>query len=225
MAAYDAVCFDLDSTLCEPRREPAERLETTFSHAGVDPFCTPADLRAASTSVPTAETDREFFEYLFETAARQADIDPAVAPDLARSHLELADPSDVRFRAGAERALRQARENGPVGLITNGGRDTQTQKLEALDLLDVFDVSVFTDPRNGVLAKPDATPFERALSGLEAAPGTTIHVGDSLHADVAGANAMGMDSAWVDPGIDIQSPGDHEPTYELASLEELNGIL
>ncbi|WP_252700737.1 HAD family hydrolase [Natronosalvus vescus] len=223
MAAYDAVCFDLDSTLCEPCREPDERLEATFSHAGVDPFCTPADLRIASTCVPTAETDREFFECLFEAAARQADIDPAVAPDLARSHLEFADPSDVRFRPGAKRALRRARENGPVGLITNGGCETQTQKLEALDLLDAVDVSVFTDPRNGVPPKPDPTPFERALSGLDTTADAAIHVGDSLHADIGGANAMGMDSAWIDPGI--ETPGDHEPTYELASLEELDALL
>ena len=223
MPRYDAVCFDLDSTLCEPTRSREALLEATFDRAGVEPFCTPTSLRAASTAVQPAETDREFFVSLFTEAADRIDVDPAVAPDLADAYLEVVDPGAVRFCQGATDALEAAGEIGPVGLITNGSRETQRHKLETLDLCDFFDVAVFTDLGNGVPPKPDSTPFERALAELDANPGATVHVGDSLHADVAGANAMGMDSAWVDPGID--APGVHEPTYELDTLAEFPAIL
>lgn len=223
MSPYDAIFFDLDNTICEPIRDRAELLETAFERAGVEQFCTVAGLRAATRRVTDADTDREFFERVFHEAADRADADPAVAPELAKTYLETLDPARVRFRPGAEAALEHAGDLGPIGLITNGSEETQRQKLEALGLTDVFDVSVFVDPRNGIPPKPNPEPFERALSALAVEPGETVHVGDTLYADVAGANAMGMDSAWIDLGH--RTPTDHVPTYELATLEEFDRIV
>ena len=223
MAAYDAVCFDLDRTLCEPTQDPEALLRETFDRADCDPFCTRADLRAAVDSLPTAETDREFYEYLFREVANRAGADPTRAPALADAYLESYDPTAVRFRPGAETALEYARERTSVGLITNGGRPTQTQKLQSLGITDAFDVRVFTEPSAGIYPKPDAAPFEYALGELGAAPDAAIHVGDSLHADVAGANAMGLDSAWIQTGN--VTPVEHEPTYELSTLEALESIV
>ncbi|WP_246999032.1 HAD family hydrolase [Halosolutus gelatinilyticus] len=223
MAAYDAICFDLDSTLCEPTQDAETVLERTFDRAGPDRFCTPADLRAAVPALPTAETDREFYENLFTEVAARNGVDPAIAPTLATHYLELQDPTAVRFRPGAEAALEHARDRGRVGLITNGGRETQTKKLRTLGIEDAFDVRVFTEPSAGIFPKPDAAPFEHALSTLGAVPDRAIHVGDSLHADVAGANAVGLDSAWIDAGYDRSA--EHEPTYELTSLEAFPEIV
>ncbi|SEW21883.1 HAD family hydrolase [Natrinema salifodinae] len=223
MAVYDAICFDLDRTLCEPTQDAADLLDATFDHTGRERFCTPADLRAAVPDLPTAETDREFYEHLFAEVARRAGVESDVAPDLAAEYLELQDPTAVQFRPGARAALDHARDRGRVGLITNGGRKTQTQKLRSLGIEDAFDVRVFTDPSAGIYPKPDAAPFEYALAELDVAPDAAIHVGDSLHADVAGANAMGLDSAWLDTGRD--GPREHEPTYELASLEAFETVV
>lgn len=221
--SYDAICFDLDSTLCEPIEDRDALLEVTFERAGIEQFCTTAQLRYASRDLPTADTDREFFEHLFSKAAEEAGVDPAVAPDLADASLETVDPARVRFRSGAEAALELAVERGPVALITNGGEETQSKKLEALGLADTFDAKVFVDPKNGVPPKPDSTPFELALSALEVDPTKTLHIGDNLHADVAGANAMGMDSAWIDLGHGTEL--EHQPTYRLTSLEEFDSIV
>ncbi|MFC6767842.1 HAD family hydrolase, partial [Natrinema soli] len=98
MAAYDAICFDLDSTLCEPTQDAATLLESTFERAGCESFCTPADLRAAVPDLPTAETDREFYEHLFTEVARRAGVDSDLAPTLAAEYLEVQDPTAVEFR-------------------------------------------------------------------------------------------------------------------------------
>ena len=225
MAAYDAICFDLDSTLCEPTQDAATVLESACERVGVEPFCTPADLRAAVPSLPTAETDREFYEGLFAEVADRADVDPGVSSALADQYLQLRDPSAVAFRPGAEAALEYARERGRVGLITNGERPTQTTKLETLGIADAFDVRVFTEPSAGIYPKPDAAPFEYALAELEVAPDAAIHVGDSLHADVAGANAMGLDSAWIHTGRAGPDTAGHDPTYVLDSLEAFDSIV
>ncbi|WP_306056625.1 HAD family hydrolase [Natronococcus wangiae] len=225
MAPYDAICFDLDRTICEPTQDPATLLERTFEGVDCDRFCTPSDLRAAVPSLPTAETAREFYEHLFGEVADRAGADSTVVSSLADRYLELQDPSAVRFRPGAEAALEYARDRGRVGLITNGGRTTQIQKLRSLGIEDAFDVRVYTDPSAGIHPKPDAAPFERALAELEATPDAAIHVGDSLRADIAGANAMGIDSAWIDVGRDRTAEDEHEPTYELSTLERLESIV
>ncbi len=82
-------------------------------------------------------------------------------------------------------------------LVTNGDEAPQNTKLDALGIADAFDTLVFVDPRNGVPPKPDAAPFEKALTELGTTPNDALHVGDSLRADIAGANALGMDSVWV----------------------------
>ncbi len=220
---YDAICFDLDSTLCESTQDAETLLERTFDRAGISQFCTPTELRAVVPLLPTASTDREFYEQLFAHVAARSKIDPTVASALTNAYLELWDPAAVRLTPGAEAALDYARKQGRVGLITNGGRKTQTQKLRALGIADVFDARIFTDPTAGIYPKPDAAPFERALSVLDADPDRTIHVGDSLHADVAGANAMGIDSAWIDTGRG--EPIDHVPTYELPSLDAFDEVV
>ncbi|SFB71457.1 putative hydrolase of the HAD superfamily [Halobiforma haloterrestris] len=227
MAVYDAICFDLDDTLCESTQDDAVLLESAFDRTGVPKFCTPADLRAAIPSLPTADTDREFFEHLFAEVVSRSDVHfgarSTVASRLTDAYLELRDPTAVRFRPGAEAALEHARNRASVALITNGGRTTQTRKLRTLGIEDAFDVRVFTEPSAGIHPKPNAEPFERALAGVGATPEGAIHVGDSPHADVAGANAMGIDSALLDVGRD--RPSDHRPTYELPSLEALERIV
>ncbi|THE64863.1 HAD family hydrolase [Salinadaptatus halalkaliphilus] len=225
MAGYDAICFDLDRTLCEPTQSASTLLERTFDRTGFEQFCTPADLRSAVPSLPNAETDREFYENLFAAVARRSNVDPAVSQRLTDWYLELQDPTAVRFRPGAKAALEYAREHGRVGLITNGGRTTQTRKLRALGIENAFDVRVFTEPSEGIYPKPDAAPFEYALAELEASADRTIHIGDSLRADIAGANAMGLDSAWLDTGRARDHASDHQPTYQLTSLEGVETIV
>lgn len=232
MSAYDAVCFDLDRTLCVSTQDAEAVLETAFDRVGCEPFCTHADLADLVPETPTAHSDREFYENLFGLAARRAGRDDGLATPITDAYLETYDPAAVRFRDGAEGVLRRAREGtDAVGLITNGSRETQTPKLERLGIADAFDATVFVDPADGVPPKPDPIPFERALASLGTTADRTIHVGDAVHADVAGANAVGMDSALLAVGDDRDAAGatapdpTERPTYELSSLDVLSAFL
>jgi putative hydrolase of the HAD superfamily len=225
MSSPATVLFDLDLTLCVSRQDADELLAATFDAAGIEQYCTPRDLGAVVSDVGTAETDLEFYESVFSAAADRAGVESPAARALAHAHADLVDHSAVRFRDGAEAALAHARETADsVGLVTNGGEDSQTTKLEALGIRDSFDTAVFVDPRNGVEPKPHPAPFERALDSLGAKPEHTLHVGDSLHSDVAGANAMGIDSVWI-PYDEASHVGDHEPTHRLESMSEFQSLL
>jgi putative hydrolase of the HAD superfamily len=219
-----ATVFDLDLTLCEHDQDSSDLLARTFERVGVEQFCTPADLAAVTDEIPEAEGDVEFFQFCFEAAAERAGADPTAARELAEAHDDLIDHSAVSFLPGAETAIDVARDAGPVALVTNGSRETQTEKLRALGLVDAFDIAVFCDPTNGIAPKPDPVPFERALSAVDAAPEETLVVGDSLAADVAGANALGMTSVWV-PYDDHSGGEDHSPDHALDSLTELPDLL
>lgn len=225
MTDFDAILFDLDSTLCVSDQDSEAVLAEAFDRVSVEQYCTVADLVAVSDDIPTAETSHEFYEFCFAAAARRADVETHHASDLATAYEACLDHSAVSFRPGAEAALAAASETN-VGLVTNGDETTQTVKLEALGIADAFDTLVFVDPRGGIPPKPDPEPFERALTELDATPDGAVHVGDSLRADVAGANALGIDSVWVPYEEQEQLAAlPHEPTHTLPSLAEFSTLL
>ncbi len=181
------------------------------------------DVIAAIGDIPTAQTSHEFYEFCFDAAARKTGVKEAHASELATAYEACLDHSAVSFRPGAEAALGAASE-ADIGLVTNGDEATQTIKLDALGIADFFDTLVFVDPPGGVPPKPNPEPFERALTELDANQSETIHVGDSLRADVAGANAFGIDSVWIPYEERVTNPTP-EPTYTLPSLAEFPNIL
>lgn len=78
---------------------------------------------------------------------------------------------------------------------------------------------MFGTPETGV--KPDPAPFHRVLDALDVGPDQAVHVGNSLAADVAGAQAAGMAAAWLrvadDPAVEAS------PEYVVDELAELHG--
>jgi len=229
MGEFDAVCFDLDSTLCVSEQSDHDIHQAVFERVDVDPWFSPADLRAIdSASLPTAHTLREFYEHLYRAVCADVGGDPAHAPALAEATVDVVDEAAVTFRDGARAALDHVRDRYEVGLITNGGEAGQTAKLERLGIADAFDATVFCDPANGVEPKPATEPFERALASLDATPERTLYVGDSHGADVVGAHRTGLQSAWVPLDrhgeVPAESP-DPAPTHRLDGMGELPSVL
>lgn len=233
MPDIEAVCFDLDGTLCLSNQSDQEIHDEVFGRAGIDPLFAPSDLRAVSSDdIETAESSSEFYANLYRATVAQlpddVDPDPAVLSELGEITARVVDETDVSARDGAREALAYARRHYEVGLITNGGRETQTAKLETLDIAETFDVTVFCDPAAGIDPKPAPEPFTLALDDLSSSPESTVYVGDSHSADVVGAHEMGLQSAWVPPDRPHEDHPDQqepEPTYRLDSLSELPAVL
>lgn len=211
--AIHAVLFDLDGTLAEYRRSSQAVLEIAFDRAGVEPFFATDDWRALiadrGNGVGFGEPqDTEFVDACFAELAMRRGRDPDPARAVARHYREARDHRNVRFRPGAEAALERATARYPVGLVTNGGYETQRTKLEALGLTDTFDAFVYAC--EAVPPKPDPTPFETALDELGVAADRTVHVGDDYAADIEGAAALGIAPVWLygdrtedpDPGLE-----------------------
>jgi len=104
----------------------------------------------------------------------------------------------------------------------------------ALDVVDemgatphfrVLVVSEAVDAR-----KPFPAIFDAVLEGLGVAPERVLHIGDSLRADVAGAAAAGMRTAWITRQVKDREAAlaEHEgppPDVELRDLTELEALL
>lgn len=218
----DTVVFDLDDTLCEYRRSGAEVLDLAFERVGVEPFFTVEDYYGvfedhASRGDPVADIRSRCFAAL----AAEAGHDPAVGRRIADIYRQHRDHSEVRFRPGAPAVLDRLGRDHHIALVTNGGPAMQKQKLTALGIADAFETLVFagyeSDP------KPSPEPFDRALSDIGTQPDRAIHVGNSLAADVAGAHAAGLQSAWLRNGYPLPEDGP-TPDYTLDSLSDLHEV-
>ena len=86
-----------------------------------------------------------------------------------------------------------------LGLVSNGPVGSIPNVLGAYGLYELFDVLAVSQGLG--IDKPDARIFRYALDHLGISQGEyerTIMVGNDLAADVAGANAVGMISVWLD---------------------------
>jgi len=119
-----------------------------------------------------------------------------------------------------------------LGLVSNGPVGSIPNVLCAYGLYELFDVLAVSQGLG--IDKPDARIFHYALDHLGISQSEyerTIMVGNDLAADVAGANAVGMISVWLDwtprhrrtPTSEAEIP--HytiaEPLALLSLMEEL----
>lgn len=228
MSSIETVCFDLDNTLCVPRLDDDEIHGRLFDRVAVDPRFTPADVRALDpATLPEADSPQEFYEQMYGALAPSYTAEQL--DGLARATDDIVDETDVVFREGAREALDYARETvDQVGMLTQGVRETQHGKLDALGIRDAFDAVVVCGGTD-LPGKGSSVPFERVLADLDASAEMALYVGDSLRGDVAGANGVGMQSAWVrlpdTPQAANLGPDDPEPTYVLDSPGDLPNLL
>jgi len=149
--------------------------------------------------------------------------DEAVAARAAEMHYRFAE-GGYRLYDDAPELLEAARGAGlPLALITNGPTDLQRSKVGVLGIGHWFGV-VAISGEVGV-AKPDPGIFEHVLRGLGVANDGAWHVGDNLATDVAGANAAGLTSVWLNRTGASRTEHDPAPDIEIASLSELTSLV
>lgn len=223
MDRIETVCFDLDNTLCVPALDDAEIHERLFDRVAMQPRFTPSDVRSLDpATLPDADTVREFYENMY--AALAPEYTTAEHEEIARVTDEILDQTAVEFRDGAGELFEYTRSNYTVGLLTHGDPEIQRAKLDTLGIDDAFDVTVVCGPATDLPGKPAPEPFEHILTELDATADRTLLVGDSLEGDIAGANSVGMQSAWMPRGDHEMNP-EPEPTYVVESPAELQTSL
>lgn len=106
----------------------------------------------------------------------------------------------------------------PVCFVSNRDRDSLLASLERAGLGGA-NVVTSEDAR---AYKPHPRPFEIALERTGTSPRRTLHVGDSYRADVCGAAALGIRTAWLNrEGRALPPDATVRPDLTVRTLLEL----
>ena len=107
-----------------------------------------------------------------------------------------------------------------TGLITNGPRELQRDKIERFALARHMDAIVIEGEFGK--GKPAREVFEHALAAVRAEPAEAWMVGDSLYADVGGAKAAGLHAIWIHR--DRLAPREDIPAVPDRSISHLGEL-
>ncbi len=127
------------------------------------------------------------------------------------------------LRIGARELLTELRARGyRLGVISNTLQPgpLMDRTLAGRGLLDVFPVRIYSSEVR--VAKPHPAIFRAALAALDLPPERVAYVGDRLHADVAGAQGVGMRGVL----IEVTHRTEHDPgIVPHARIRELPELL
>ena len=211
------VLFDLDDTLCDHSTSLRVRLRMAFEPA-----------IAGITGV-------DLNEVVEASAARSIAGTDHFAAVLAR--FQVTDPERIsgaiqryvgdRYRGlqlydEALDVIQTIQQRKQVGLITNGPSKIQRDKLLWLDIAHRFPLILISEEE--AIAKPDPEIFHRALQLAGTQPDAAMYVGNDPRVDIAGAQAAGLTSIWINRD-GRPWPGGERPDYEITNLRELLPLL
>ena len=120
----------------------------------------------------------------------------------------------------AESVLQELRTNGyKLGIITNGSVESQQAQILASGLTDFVD-TILISAQEGI-RKPDPAIFLRATERLQVEPSACLFTGDNPHADIQGANAVGMKTAWYERHLPWPEEVTHCYDFKLNCLADI----
>jgi HAD superfamily hydrolase (TIGR01549 family) len=145
----------------------------------------------------------------------------AAAEALSLAHMaHLATQTEVP--AAHVDLLRELTRRYRLGLVSNFDHAPTAHAILARDGLQGCFAAVLISDDFG-RRKPHPSIFHAALDRLNATPDEALFVGDTLTDDVCGAQAAGIDVAWLNRhGVEPCDPG---PTYILRELNDLRTLL
>ncbi len=175
----------------------------------------------AGRELPTRE---RFDAVLARLGLAQADL----SERLTALHMAMLR-QQVRTLAHHAGVLAQLRERARLAVCSNFSHSpTALAVLEEAGLRGFLDAVLVSDAVG--FRKPRPEIFQATLDALGSAPEETLHVGDNLAADIAGAAAVGMRTAWLtrcvkSPDEALAQHTGPRPDHVVGDLRELAEIV
>ncbi|WP_049927281.1 HAD family hydrolase [Halopiger goleimassiliensis] len=133
---------------------------------------------------------------------------------------------EMTLAPGVEETLETLRERGiDVAITTNLTTTIQLAKLQRLGLTPYVDL-VLTSEETG-REKPASVMFTLPLARLDRRVSEAVMVGDDVDADIAGANAVGLETVLFDPRdeVDESLSGEREPDHRIDAVADLAEVI
>lgn len=239
---FDAVIFDLDSTLTDTHGYPFVACEWLLREAGV--FSEESMIsfirnlvtryREAIQGIVEGASYRNPFD-IVKTAMGNSmhDLDISVDYDLVEEatqrfkslHIDLSTP-----HVGVDKVLDSLKAKAlQLGVLSNSFEGHSKIILKKLELDHYF--SSVIDCGDVQAYKPMSSLFERVVQNLNVEISKSIYVGDEYYADMVGAKGAGMTTIWINKrerslsDLIAKHGPDSSPDYVLNSVSEICGLL
>jgi len=121
-------------------------------------------------------------------------------------------------------AIKALSESYRLGIVSNFDHAKTARSILARDGVENYFSHIVISDEFG-WRKPNCLIFEHALGLLDSESIDTLYVGDSPKDDVIGAKNANLDVAWVNASSKNKCETRVIPTYEIASIVELEQTL
>jgi putative hydrolase of the HAD superfamily len=233
MRRYEQIFFDLDHTLWDFETNSRETLQDLYG-----------ELSLADRGIPSFEEFHKVYNHhntvfwdrfrkgyinreelrwkrMWRTLVDFRVMDEALSRQMSEKYLEILPTKKNLFHDTMDVLEYLSERKYPMHLITNGFEKTQHAKLRHSGIGHFF-THVITSEAAGIM-KPHAAIFEYAMEKAGTRPDHCIMIGDTLDADILGANNAGIDTVYFNPAV--PADGDILPTYVISTLGELKKLL
>lgn len=128
-------------------------------------------------------------------------------------------PTKTNLFPGTHETLSYLKEKYVLHLISNGFKDAAEIKVEKTDLKKYFSQIVISEDVG--VHKPHPDIYQYSLRAAQAEKAESIMIGDSIEADIRGAQAFGLEAIYFNPN-GLQEPIDIKHSIkELVELKDL----
>ena len=137
---------------------------------------------------------------------------------------------DIKLYDDAKYILKALHQKGiKLGMITDGYKITQRNKLKVLDIDSYFEYIVVTDELGREFWKPHSRPYEIIKDKLNLDYENMVYVGDNVSKDFITANKLGMSTVFInrEDGVysNIEIDDEYIAKLEVDSLLELEKLI
>nr|WP_237266025.1 HAD family hydrolase [Tolypothrix bouteillei] len=117
--------------------------------------------------------------------------------------------------------LHQLRQTHQLGVVSNiwSTSELYRKEFERVGIAHLFDAIVFSSDYGCI--KPSPRLFEKAVELLAVEPSKIVFVGDSLKYDIAGAQAVGLSTVWINRYSKDLNESSVCPDFTIEHLQEL----
>ncbi len=228
---FKHIFFDLDHTIWDFDKNAEETLHELYeAHSlkdmGVDCPVTFIETYTRNNHLLWAEyyLGKITKQHLRENRFRQTFVELGIAHDTIPLAFEddyvRICPTKTNLFPQAHETLSYLADKYDLHLISNGFKESTELKIAGTELAKYFKTIVISEIVG--VNKPDKVIFEFALLSAGATVNESLMVGDSVEADIRGAQNFGMEAIYFNPG---RKEKPQDVRLEIYRLEELMRIL
>ncbi len=221
------IFFDLDHTIWDFDRNAEETLMELFEHYNLPSL----GLASPQNFIQTYTENNHFLwaEYhlgkitkeelrseRFKKTFLQLGVQPERVPLQFEEDYVKISPTKTNLFEGSEKVLAYLQKKYSLHIISNGFKETTLIKMDRSGLNPYFKNVIISEDVG--VNKPDKAVFEYALKKAGATKEESIMIGDSLEADIRGAQDFGMRAIFFNP-LNRDQPED--VVWQITHLEEL----